>query len=1070
MKKLWKLLMLMALASHEICGQTLEVTGTVRDAARQEPLVGAAVRILESGVGKITNSEGGFAFNLEKGTYTLEISYLGYQKLETSIQVPLANSLNLNLVPEDFQLGQVEVLATGYQEIPRSRASGSFVHLNEELIDRRVSTNLVDRLEDVTSGLILNRTGDVGRDPISIRGRSTLGRFSQPLIVIDNFPFDGRLEDINPNDVASITVLRDAAAASIWGARAGNGVIVITTKSGKKDQPVRVDFAGNINWIDHTDPFQNPVLSVRDFIDMEERLFAQGFYTAQENNRNQVVLSPVVETLIAARDGKISNVQKEEQLAKFRTYDLRNELNRYLYRPQVNQQYNLGISGGGNSHTYRVSLGYDHLGEEIVGNNSERITLSLRNDFKLLKDKLSVQTGFYGVKNQSLDQNLSPEDLVFSTLSDMYPYARLADESGNALAINRDYRNQFKQTSYEQGFLDWTYVPLQERGRADTETKRNDWRLNLGLKYQILPGLSLDGLYQYWENSLENQTLYLPDSYFARDLVNTFTQKNTQGILSYPIPKGGIFNHGSTRSKSHSGRVMLNYQKNWAEDWSLQALGGSELKTLESQGLSGRYYGYNPELSTSQAVDYVTLFPFSYNPQVTGRIPNVDGIRLIQDRFYSLFANASLGFRNRYLLTASARKDASNLFGVEANQKAVPLWSAGLAWNLSEEGFYNWEAMPFLKFRFSYGYNGNVDRSLTAFTTARTTTFNPITQIPYQVIVNPPNENLRWERIKILNLGWDWENRNGRIKGTLEFYRKTGLDLIGVTPYAPSSGITQFRGNNSSMLTHGLDLSLETVILKSGDWTWSSVLLVSQVKEEVISYEDQINVNSLLDFGDKGQGGTYFPIVGRPLFGIYSLPWQGLNPDTGNPVGLLDGEPSENYRQIITTASLESLIYHGPVRPTHFGSFRNTLAFKGFNLSANISYRFGYYFRRQSVQYETILQGRGGHSDYALRWQKSGDEINTQVPSLPNARDPFRDQFYRRSEVLVEKGDHIRLQDIRLGYVFGSNPNAVFKNSEVFLYANNLAMIWKATDSGLDPDYGPFTPRRSIAFGVNLGF
>jgi TonB-linked outer membrane protein, SusC/RagA family len=1062
--------LLACLTGHHLFAQSQEIRGLIRDAVSKEPLIGASVRLEEKGIGKITDEKGEFSFELENGTYTLIVNYLGYQEGKLEFSLPADKSLLLDLNPEDMKLTQVEVIATGYQEIPKSRASGSFVTLNEELVDRRVSTNLIDRLEDVTSGLILNRTGDVGRDPISIRGRSTLGRFSQPLIVIDNFPYDGSLEDINPNDVASITVLRDAAAASIWGARAGNGVIVITTKTGKPNQPVRVSFTGNINWISHTDPFQSPVLEVNDFIDMERRLFSQGFYTSLENNRGNAVISPVVETLISERDGQISTAEAQQRIEEFRSFDIRDDIRRYLYRNQLNQQYNLGISGGGNVHTYRISLGYDHVGEEIVGNTSERITFSLRNDFKLLKDKLTVQTGFYGVKTKSLDQNLGPEDLIYSPTSDIYPYARLADEFGNPLPISRDYRESFKDGVEEAGLLDWSFVPLNERGLADTRTDRNDLRINLGLSYRIIPGLSIDGLYQYWENSGGNETLYEAESYFARDLVNSFTEIGSDSSLIHHLPKGAILTRSNSRAFSHSGRVLANYERDWKGKWNLQALGGAEIKTLDSRGFSNRYYGFNPDLSSLQPVDYVNLFPVSYNPFTTRRIPNSDGLSLTRDRFYSLFANASLTYQNRYLLTLSARQDASNLFGVRANQRAVPLWSAGLGWTLSEEKFYGWDAVPFVKFRFSYGFNGNVDRSLTAFTTARTITFNPVTQIPYQAIINPPNENLRWERIKIINLALDWENRNGRIRGTLEGYRKTGLDLIGVFPFAPSSGITEFRGNNSSTLTKGFDLSLETVNLKGEHWTWSSVLLVSQVKEEVVQYEDEVPINSLLDFGDTGLGGNYFPIVGRPLFGIYSLPWAGLNPDNGNPIGVLDGEPSEDYRQIITGATLESLIYHGPARPTHFGSFRNTFTYKGFSLSANVSYRFGYYFRRQSVQFDAILLGRGGHSDFALRWQNPGDELITAVPSLPMARNPLRDQFYRRSEVLVEKGDHIRLQDIRIGYRLNQGSQKRFRNAEFYVYANNLGMIWKATDSGLDPDFGPFTPRRSVALGVQLDF
>jgi len=402
----------------------------------------------------------------------------------------------------------------------------------------------------------------------------------------------------------------------------------------------------------------------------------------------------------------------------------------------------------------------------------------------------------------------------------------------------------------------------------------------------------------------------------------------------------------------------------------------------------------------------------------------------------------------------------------------VPLWSAGLSWTLSEEEFYKWNQLPYVRFRFSYGYNGNVDRSLSAFTTARIVSNNSLTQLPYAQIVNPPNRNLRWEKIRITNLALDLESRNGRINGTFEVYRKVGLDLIGQSPYAPSSGISTFTGNTASTLTRGYDVMLETRNL-TGSLGWSTTLLWSGVKEEVTDYEIEPDPIDLVSHGSAGQGGVYFPSVGRPLFGVYSLPWAGLNPDTGAPVGILDGEPSENYRNIINSSTLENINYHGPARPTVFGSLRNTFSYKGFSLSANISFRFGYWFRRSSVQYVPILSARGGHSDYALRWQNPGDELITQVPSEPATRDANRDNFYRNSAVLIEKGSHIRFQDIRLAYQVQKTSSgflSAFDRAEIFLYANNLGMIWKATDSDWDPDFGWAIPRKSLALGISLDF
>lgn len=1057
---------------HPIQAQsTVTIDGIVRDSQSSEPLPGVTVLISSENKGTVSDENGQFSLATAPGNYELVFSYLGYESKSIQVSATENLTLDIRLQPLDMDLEEVEVLSTGYQSLPATRATGSFAQVDQELVNRRVSTNLLDRLEDVTPGLIFNRTGDAARDPISIRGRSTLGRFNQPLIVIDNFPFDGSLEDINPNDVESMTVLRDAAAASIWGARAGNGVIVITTKSGRKNQPLRVDFNSNVNWIESQDAFRSEDMAVPDFIEVERMLFGNGFYNSTENSPNKLALTPVVETLILERDGLISGAEADQRIAQLGSHDWRSDINRYLYQPQVNQQYNLGLSGGSGIQSYRLSLGYDRLGGALQGNHSERLTLNFRENFTLLDDRLRIEAAFYGVKQNGVDQNIRPNDIRLSATTPIYPYARLADENGNPLEIVTELRQGFKREAESAGLLNWAYRPLDEFGKGFTQSSRNDYRINFTLDYRLWDNLRLSGRYQYWEQNRNSENLNTLESYSTRDLVNTFTQVDESGQLSFHVPRAGILNVSNAQSSSHSGRMQLDYFKEFNPNLRWDLLLGGEVKALQGRSFAARRYGYNPELASSQSVDYFTQFSRFTNPNATVNIPDVQSQNLTTDRFLSAFANSSLSYKNRYLITASLRRDASNLFGVEANMRSVPLWSAGAGWTLSEEGFYNWSALPYLRMRFSYGFNGNVDRSLTAFTTAQVININFLTQMNYAQIINPPNQSLRWERIAIANLGLDFETKSGNISGTLEFYSKNGLDLIGQSPFAPSTGITVFSGNNASTNTIGYDLNLMSKNL-SGRFGWTTNFLISGLREKVTSYELEIPASSLINYGVSGRGGEYFPVEDRPLFGVYSYEWGGLNPETGAPQGFLEGDLSEDYRSIINSSTLESIRYHGPARPTSFGAVRNDFIWKGFHLSVNVSYRFGYYFRRRSVEYFPIMRAQGGHEDFAIRWMEPGDELITQVPSMPDRLDSFRDQFYRSASVLVEKGDHIRLQDIRLAYDFAGKKGVLenFRNAQVFIYANNLGVIWKATNTDLDPDFGFNRPLRSVAAGLQLQF
>ena len=209
---------------------------------------------------------------------------------------------------------------------------------------------------------------------------------------------------------------------------------------------------------------------------------------------------------------------------------------------------------------------------------------------------------------------------------------------------------------------------------------------------------------------------------------------------------------------------------------------------------------------------------------------------------------------------------------------------------------------------------------------------------------------------------------------------------------------------------------------------------------------------------------------GKPLYAIFSYPWAGLNGDNGLPMGYLNEEPSTEYSQILAATTPEDLVFHGSGRPQVFGGIRNTVAWKGFSLSMNVTFRMDYYFRRASVNYYDLLSGKITHSDYAMRWQEPGDEAKTQIPAMPQSADFSMEDFYSNSSILVERGDHVRLQDIRFGYLTDRSKLSwlPFQKTELYIYVNNIGILWKASDYQLDPDFPSMRPLRSIALGVRL--
>jgi TonB-linked SusC/RagA family outer membrane protein len=1061
MKKLLLLIILIAFALTLRAQQT--VTGIILAADTKLPLPGATVKDNQGKAVAITDTKGWFSVPAVTLPARYTISFTGFEELVVNVTSP-GDKVIAELKPSSASLQEV-VISTGYQKVPRERATGSFVQVDNNLLNRRVSTDILSRLEDVTSGLVFNKDpGGTNKNDISIRGRSTIYANSSPLIVIDNFPYDGDITNINPNDVESITVLKDAAAASIWGARAANGVIVITTKKGAYNKRTQVSFNSNVTIGNKPDQFYLSKMSSADFIDVEKNLFAQGFYDGQITSPAHDPLTPVVELLAAKRDGLISAGSADAQIEALKKNDIRNDFDKYFNRKSVNQQYAVSLSGGSENNAFFVSGGYDKNLDNLIGNGYSRATFNATNTYSLLQHKLDLSTGVYFTSGKTTQNNPGTNSIV-NLFGWQYPYAKLADDNGDPLAIVKDYQTDFVNAASGSGLLNWAYKPLEEISLANNTTTVTDYRANVNAGYKIFDGLSANILYQYSHSGSEYRNVQSQDTYYARDLINNFTQVNADGSLNRIIPLGGILDFSNGTTNSHNFRGQLNFDRNWTNIHRVTAIAGYEIRDVQTRSATSRLYGYDDAHATSKPVDYINYYNINYYPGAALQIPYMDTQSGLTDRYRSYFANAAYTFRQRYVFSGSARIDQSNLFGVKTNQKGVPLWSVGAAWNINQEKFYHADWLPYLKLRLTYGYNGNVDKTVSAYTTGtyQQQAFN--TGLPYIQLRTAANPLLRWEKVKVINLGFDFATKDHVIEGTLELYTKTGIDLLGNIALTPSTGLTGFRGNFASTSTKGLDLTLNSRNIDH-DVKWYTTLLFSLTRDKVTDYAETAPGINYLSFQ-----GT--PLTGKPLYSIYSYKWGGLDPNTGDPMGYLNGIASKDYGAISSGAKPDNLVYNGPARPTVYGSLRNTVSYRSLSISANISYKLGYYYRQPSVSYSTILSGSGGHGDYALRWQKPGDELSTNVPSLPASADNSRDRFYNYSEILVKKGDHIRLRDVSLAYSLTKEqlPRLPFKRLQVYLYADNLGILWKAAKGKIDPEYSQaIPPVKTLAIGLKGDF
>ncbi|OOQ59995.1 SusC/RagA family TonB-linked outer membrane protein [Mucilaginibacter pedocola] len=1054
MKKLYLLLF----AIYFLAGGTLAAAqapalrGTVLD-AEKHPVMGANVALLGTRYGAVSDAAGHFTLDAPVGEYRLRVSFIGFKPYELGVRLPMADTVTAVLQSNSNSLSEVTI-STGYQQIPKERATGSFVAVPRTLLERSVSTDIVDRLRDVVPGLSFNQNGS----RLSIRGQSTLFSNADPLIVVDGFPYNEPIENLNPNDVESISVLKDAAAASIWGTRAGNGVIVITTKKGGFNRPIAITFNSNVQVGERPALFSLNRMSSADYIGIEKRLFSEGYFDGTEAADNHLPLSPVVELLIQQRDGGLSAVEADKRIQALSAIDTRDDLLKYFYRLSVKQQYALSVDGGAALNRYFFSAGYDRNLDNEAGNGFNRVTLNGSQTTRI-GGRLELSTALNFTRTAA-DKN-NPFGLTWNRGQLLFPYARLAGPNGEPLAVTKDLRQNFVDAAPGAGLLDWNYRPLQDLRLSDNQNTQTAFRLNTGLKYRVLPGLNAQVLYQYEQTQTSGRDHQPAESFFARNLVNRYTQDDGSGTLTRTIPAGGILDLANSAAASHDGRAQLDYEHLFGTKHELTALAGYEVQSLNVAGDTYRLYGYDNVHASSGPVDGVTPFTYYDDLNNSAPIPLNQSNSSATDHYRSYYANAAYTYDGRITFSASGRLDQSNLFGVRTNQKGVPLYSAGLAWNIAKEAFYHMAWLPELKLRASFGYNGNSNKSLSAYTTASYFDgSDALTGLPYAGVINPPNPQLRWERVRHINFGLDFGALDGRLSGSFEYYFKRGIDLIGQAGFAPSTGITIFTGNTATASGHGLDLNLESKNI-TGKFNWVSNFYLSYVTDKVVAYNRQSTALSYLSDGSIGG----YALSGRPLYAIYSYRSAGLDPQTGDPQGYLDGNISKDYGAILAAATPDNLVYHGPSRPPVFGAFRNTFTYGNWSLSANISYKLGYYFRRSSIRYGSDYGLAGQNGDYAIHWQQPGDEARTVVPSLPAVPDTQRDQFYAYSSALVESGSHIRLQDIRLAW---SLPKYKL---QVYAYAANLGILWRANKAGLDPDYAnTYTVPRTIAGGIRFTY
>lgn len=551
-----------------LCAGQSKITGTIYEKETGNPVSSATVRLVKSGTAILTDDKGAFALMADGGGDTLWVRHIGFLDARIPLRLKQDN-YTVYLESDPNTLEEVEV-NTGYYQVPKERATGSFIHVDNRQLNRAMGANILQRLEGLVPGVqFLNGGGESATD-IRVRGLSTIESDETPLIVVDNFPYEGSIGNIDPNTVESITVLKDAAAASIWGARAGNGVIVITTKKPGSDGRVRISLNSNFNIGERPDlTYAKDWLPSQTVMDIERRRFELGHYAFADNQTTRLY----VDYLKQHDDGLLTDAELQSLEQVLRTADTRKEAMEHLYRRSGFQQYALNVTGNGERYGYNITAGYHGNNSDLVGNEGRRMNLGVHNRFSP-NEHMEIGLGIDYVGQQSVADGIAYNDL--SQGGRISPYLRLSEDDGTAAAVPvANLRPYYTAQAEANGLLDWLYRPLEERGLRENASFSQELRLNGDMAIKLFDGLTVNAIYQYVNGKSRAESHYLKESYYVRNLVNTFTQPNG----TYAIPYNGILRTGNPQERySHFARGQLKYETAFHDRHHINVLAGMEVR------------------------------------------------------------------------------------------------------------------------------------------------------------------------------------------------------------------------------------------------------------------------------------------------------------------------------------------------------------------------------------------------------------------------------------------------------------------------------------------------------------
>lgn len=1034
------------------------ITGTVKD-TDGNPLPGVTIRIPGTSLGVATDIDGKFFFAVPGPGSLLEISFVGKKTLE----IVVGEKTHFDIVLEEDKKMLEEVVCTGIQTISRERATGAFEILNSEDLGKTLTSDVVSRFQGKIAGVQVN-----ANNKITIRGRGSINSNTDPLIVVDGFPIESGIESVNPDDIVNMTVLKDAAAASIWGVRAANGVIVITTKSGQNQGKPTLDVSYFLTVNSKEDYKDMNLLSPADAVDLQLEQIQKGWWNSTYVDQHHQSVNKVQETYYSAMQELqtsdysliATNPQFWTKMQELRSANLYKQFEKELLRRAVTNRLNLSFRGGTEKSTYYMSAVYDHQASGSVGTKSDDLMLNLKHDYKIL-NRLTFSTGVNIQYQKSVNNGID-----ISRLANEFPFHNLWDNDGKRIKYYMVDPWEGKNRE-EMGYLPYTTNLLDEQETNDNTTNVFSARIQAALKWNVIRGLDAETRFQYERTYNNTENLYSQGSPTMRQLINDNTIADAEGMLTNNIPMGARYDQYKNELEAWTWRSQLTYNGNWNDSkHALTAVLGHEMRMYRTIGRSSIQFGYDPTALTYIPIDETAWANNEYKTWygLYSNIPQLNNSSEADNRDISVFLNAAYTFADKYSISASGRIDQSNLFGNDSDYKYNFIWSGGLSWRISEESFAKTDWMDQLLVRVTYGIGGNINKNF--FPMLMGSKYISANGVPYIQLDNPANKDLTWEKSTTFNAGIDFAFVNHRIGGSVDYYHKKGTDLLGRVSLDPTNGFDHANMNFASVLNQGIELTLNTTPLVINDFRWNLGFNISYNKNEVTKVESEGSSSNSYLASSPAYGGSGVAIVGKPLGRMYSYRFAGLN-DKGE-VMLWEGDKKVHFADY--NRNIRDLKYEGTVDAPYFGGVNTSFEYKGITLSANATYKFGHKFR---LPVSSAASPANGYKNIADRWRKGNTDTNvpTLLNQLQEAAQYEMDSYYSSSDIHVRDAAFLRLNEVTVGYTLPRSliHKTPFKLINLQFQIRNLA-LWTANKENVDPE-AIYQPRpKSFIAGVKLNF